>query len=217
MFEIPKRLLVTNYADAVNLQKRLALWVTTENSIKKIRNVCAVDVSYKDKLANASAVTMDVKSLDLIECVTSTTKIKAPYIPGLMMLRETGPVISVLNLLHNNFDVLLVDGNGQLHPRRCGLGCYIGIIVNKPTIGVAKSLLCGKIRRDWVELDGKRVANIIQKKKGKRIFVSVGNKISLRTATRLVDSLIRECQWLPEPSRLADRYSKKWQVQSIFS
>lgn len=217
MFEIPKRLLVTNYADAVNLQKRLALRVITNESIKKIRNVCAVDVSYKGKLANASAVIMDVKKLDLIECVTSTTEIKAPYIPGLMMLREAGPVISALNLLRNSFDVLLVDGNGQLHPRRCGLGCYIGIIVGKPTIGVAKSLLCGKIRRDWVELDGNRIANIIQKKKGKRIFVSVGNKISLRTATKLVDSLIREGQWLPEPSRLADRYSKKWQVQSIFS
>ena len=217
MFGVPKELQTTNYADAVNLQKRLALWVTTEDSIKKIRNVCAVDVSYKDKLANASAVIMDAKSLDLIECVTSKTKIKAPYIPGVMMLREAGPVISVLNLLRNNFDVLLVDGNGQLHPRRCGLGCYIGIIVNKPTIGVAKSLLCGKIRRGWVELDGKRVANIIQKKKDKRIFVSVGNKISLRTATRVVDLMIREGQWLPEPSRLADRYSKKWQVQSIFS
>ena len=217
MFEIPKRLLVTNYADAVNLQKRLALRVITNESIKKIRNVCAVDVSYKGKLANASAVIMDVKKLDLIECVTSTTEIKAPYIPGLMMLREAGPVISALNLLRNSFDVLLVDGNGQLHPRRCGLGCYIGIIVGKPTIGVAKSLLCGKIRRDWVELDGNRIANIIQKKKDKRIFVSVGNKISLRTATRVVDLMIREGQWLPEPSRLADRYSKKWQVQSIFS
>ena len=98
MLDIPKELQVTNYADAANLQKRLALQVSTKDSIKKIRNVCAVDVSYKDKLANASAVIMGVKNLDLIECVTSTTMIKTPYIPGLMMLREAGPIISALNL-----------------------------------------------------------------------------------------------------------------------
>jgi deoxyribonuclease V len=204
------KLHMSNYTDAVKLQKRLALRVITKDCLKSVRNVCAVDVSYRDRWANASAVVIDAKTLDTIEHVTSVTKIEAPYVPGLMMLRESGPIMSALKLLHNNFDVLLVDGNGQLHPRKCGLGCYIGIILDRPTIGVAKSLLCGKIRKNSVEFDGKILARIIEKKKGKRIFVSVGNKISLKTATKLVDSLIKDCQWLPEPIRLADRYSKDW-------
>ncbi|MGI0088478.1 MAG: endonuclease V [Nitrosotalea sp.] len=201
---------MSSYADSVKLQKRLASKVTTKDLIKSVRTVCAVDVSYKDKMANASAVIMDAKTLDTIEHVASMTKIEAPYVPGFMVLRESGPIMSVLKLLHNNFDVLLVDGNGQLHPRKCGLACYIGIVVDKPTIGVAKSLLCGKIRVNSVEFDGKILAKIIEKKKGKKIFVSVGNKISLKTATKLVGSLIKEREWLPEPIRLADKYSKEW-------
>ena len=201
---------MSRYTDAVKLQEKLALQVITKDCLKNIRTVCTVDVSYKDKMANSSAVIMDSKTLDVLEHVTSMTKIEAPYVPGLMMLRESGPMMSTLKLLDNKFDVLLVDGNGQLHPRKCGLACYIGIVIDKPTIGVAKSLLCGKMRKNSVEFDGKILAKIIEKKKGKKIFVSVGNKISLKTATKLVYSLIKDGEWLPESIKLADKYSKDW-------
>jgi deoxyribonuclease V len=88
------------------------------------------------------------------------------------------------------------------------LACYLGIVLGKPTIGVAKSLLCGEITKDAVILDGKILGKIIEKKKGKKIFVSIGNNISLKTAVKLVESLIREEEWLPAPILLADKYSK---------
>ncbi len=200
---------MSRYTEAVKLQEELAPKVITKDTIKKIQNVCAVDVSYKDKTANAAAVIVDVKSLQVLEYQVSESHVKAPYVPGLMMLRESGPVLSVLKLLKNKFDVLLVDGNGQLHPRRCGLACYLGINLDMPAIGVAKSLLCGKVSGNSVEIDGKILAKIIEKRKGKRIFVSIGHKISLRSAAKLVSSLIKDGEWLPEPLRLADRYSKR--------
>ncbi len=200
---------MSRYTEAVKLQEELAPKVITKDTIKKIQNVCAVDVSYKDKTANAAAVIVDVKSLQVLEYQVSESHVKAPYVPGLMMLRESGPVLSVLKLLKNKFDVLLVDGNGQLHPRRCGLACYLGINLDMPAIGVAKSLLCGKVSDNSVEIDGKILAKIIEKRKGKRIFVSIGHKISLRSAAKLVSSLIKDGEWLPEPLRLADRYSKR--------
>lgn len=199
---------MSHYTTAIKLQEKLARKVITKDRIKKIQRVCAVDVSYKGQSANAAAVVMDAKTLEVLDHVVSKNHVKTPYVPGLMMLRESGPVLSVLKFLNENFDVLLVDGNGQLHPRKCGLACYLGIVLGKPTIGVAKSLLCGEVTKDTVKLDGKILGKIIEKRKGKRIFVSIGNNISLKTAVKLVESLIREGEWLPAPILLADKYSK---------
>lgn len=132
--------------------------------------------------------------------------VKQPYVPGLFFLGEAAPAISVVKSLQNKFDLLLVDGHGQLHPRRCGLACYIGLTLDKPTIGVAKALLCGKIKNDRVLVDNKVLGMIIENKKP--LFVSVGHKISLNTATKIVSELIKPKRWLPEPLRIADLYSK---------
>jgi len=198
-----------DYIRAIELQLRLSRKVVTKDCTNKIRKVCGVDVSYNNETARASAVVMDAVTLDVLEHITLETKVMTPYIPGFLMLRESKPILSVLKSLKNNFDLLIVDGNGQLHPRKCGIASYLGIILNKPTIGVAKSLLCGNIKNNSVEFDGKILGKVIEKKKGKKIFVSVGNKISLRTAYKIIKSLIREGQWQPEPIRIADHYSKQ--------
>ncbi|TLX84782.1 MAG: endonuclease V [Thaumarchaeota archaeon] len=198
-----------SYNQALELQRSLSQKVVARDSIKKIRKVCAADVSYNDENAWTSAVVMDARTLEILEHITLETKVKIPYVPGLLMLRESKPILSALKLLKNNFDILIVDGNGQLHPRKCGIATYLGIVLDKPTIGVAKSLLCGNIKNNSVEFDGKILGKVIEKKKGKKIFVSVGNKISLRTAYKIIKSLIREGQWQPEPIRIADHYSKQ--------
>ncbi|MGI0073474.1 MAG: endonuclease V [Nitrosotalea sp.] len=203
------------YTNAIKLQQKLASKVITKDRIRKIQSVCAVDVSYKGQDAYAAAVIVDSETLQVLTHVTSRTKVKTPYVPGLMMLRESGPILSALRLLKENFDVLLVDGNGRLHPRKCGLACYIGIVLDKPTIGIAKSLLCGRILGNSVILDDEILAYTIERKKGKKIFVSIGNKISLRTAAKLTESLIKEGEWLPEPLRLADKYSKTYRNNSL--
>ena len=95
---------------------------------------------------------------------------------------------------------MLVDGHGLLHPRKCGLACYIGVTIDKPTIGIAKSLLCGTIRPDgFIELDGEILGYAINKK----LYISVGHRITLKTAI----SLVKENGI--EPLRLADINSKK--------
>jgi len=200
---------MVRYNQAIELQRSLSQKVVAKDSIKKIRKVCAADVFYNDENARTSAVVMDARTLEILEHVTLETKVKIPYVPGFLMLRESKPILSALKLLKNNFDILIVDGNGQLHPRKCGIASYLGIVLDKPTIGVAKSLLCGNIKNNSVELDGKILGKVIEKKKGKKIFVSVGNKISLRTASKIIKSLIKEGQWQPEPIRIADHYSKQ--------
>ena len=194
----------------IKLQEKLASKVITKNETRsQFQKICGVDVSYKNDMAFCSAVIYDIKQKKVIESANSKIKSKGSYIPGLFMLKESKPIFNVLKKLKQNFDLILVDGNGQLHPRYCGLACYIGLKYDFPTIGVAKKLLCGIVQDDsQVVFGGKIVGNQIKKNK-KRIYVSVGNKINLKTATRLVDEMINDDYWYPEPLRIADFNSKQ--------
>lgn len=195
--------------NTIKLQKKLAKKVITIDFLpRKINKVCGVDVSYSNNTAFCSAVILDKNNFDLIKIVNFSMKNSLPYIPGLFMLKESKPILKTLEYLEEDFDVLLVDGHGQLHPRQCGLACYVGLMIDKPVIGIAKSLLCGLVKNSRVEIYGKILGYEIKRKK-KKIYVSVGHKISLKTAARIATELIREGQWYPEPLRLADLYSKK--------
>ncbi len=200
---------MSRYADTLKLQEKLASQVITQDKFKNIQTVCGVDVSYRGQDAYAAAVLMDIETLEVLKHVTVKTKVKIPYVSGLMMLRESEPAISAIKSLRQDFDLLLVDGNGRLHPRRCGLASYLGILFDKPTIGVAKSLLCGKISGRSVLLDDDIIGRIIEKK-DKKIYVSIGNKISLKTAVKMIKLLVKDEEWMPEPLRLADKYSKEY-------
>ena len=195
---------------AKKLQEELSKKVITKDVLpKKITKICGVDVSYKNDRAYCSCVIMDAKSMKIIETVHTTSKIQYDYIPGLFMLRESKPILNTIKKLKTKFDVLLVDGHGQLHPRRCGLACYIGMLIEKPTIGVAKNLLCGNQKSDYtIELDGKVMGQVIQSK-NKAIFISVGHMISLKTACKIIKNSTLLEKWYPQPLNLADQFSKK--------
>ena len=147
----------------------------------------------------------------MIEIINYKTTVDNIYIPSLLILRESKSILRTLELIKNPYDLFLIDAHGILHPRQCGMACYIGIIVDKPTIGIAKKLLCGRILKDdYVEYDGQILGYRIKKLNKKEIFVSIGHKISLLTAITIIKELIRNNERLPEPLRLADLYSKKY-------
>ena len=197
-------------SETILLQKKLALKVITKNILpKKIKRVCGVDVSYRNDFAYCSAVILDKNSMNVIESKNTKLKSTAKYIPGLFMLKESKPILHTLKKLEKSFDILLVDGNGQLHPRQCGLACYIGLKLDKPVIGVAKSLLCGKVKHDSkVEYRDKVLGYEIKQNK-KKIYVSVGHKINLKIAVKIIKELTVNNNWYPEPLRVADFNSKQ--------
>lgn len=194
--------------DAIALQVKLAKKIIKHDVIKynKIRRICGVDVSYRNGRAFGSAVVIDKHDLSVISSTCKMTRVEQPYVPGLLFLRESEPILSVLNELGNDYDVLMIDGHGVLHPRGCGLASYVGIKVNKPTIGVAKNLLCGNMRGTDVLLNG-RIAGCALKTHEKPIYVSVGHRISLKTAVKLVKEVSKHR--IPEPLRLADINSRR--------
>ena len=198
------------YSDAIELQKEIAKNVIAKDTLhNKIEYICGIDVSYKKNAAYCSAVIMNKNTLEVIESVNAKSAVKHPYIPGLFVLRESEPILTTLKLLKNQFDLLLIDGHGVLHPRKCGLASYIGVLIDKPTIGVAKSLLCGSIKKDqFIEYDATVLGFTIKKADKKQIYVSIGHNISLTTAIQIIKNLIKNEEWVPEPLRIADLNSK---------
>ena len=146
---------MSSYSDAAELQRQVASRVVDADAFDKITNICAVDVAYDAEKAYCSAVVMS-RAGGHLESVNSISDVDYPYVPGFLMLREGPPIFRTLKKLKNDYDLMFVDGHGQLHPRRCGIACYVGVKLDKPTIGIAKSLLCGTVEGDGsIALDEK--------------------------------------------------------------
>ena len=131
---------------AEKLFKEVSRRLDTEGDLpSSLRYLCGVDVSYRDSRAFGSSIVYDLLDGSIVESVCVETRVKFPYVPGMLYLREAGPMIrSVKRILHD-IDLLFVDANGVLHPHRSGLACLVGLVFDKPTIGIAKGLLCGEV------------------------------------------------------------------------
>lgn len=152
--------------------------------------VTGLDVAYSDCLAVGSAITFNNITKETLDATTITLSMKSEYIPGFFQLRE-GPVLLELAKEIDTSNVVLIDGNGILHPRRFGLACFVGLKANLQTVGVAKKLMLGEI--------GPRagdVADIVKEKeivgravwlgKKKPVYVSIGHRVSLSSSVRIV-------------------------------
>jgi deoxyribonuclease V len=124
--------------------------------------------------------------MEPVETGTASEKVRFPYVPGLLAFREAPIVIAAANKLKRLPDVYLVDGHGYAHPRRFGLACHVGVALEAPTVGVAKSRLCGEANGLRLKERGETVGAIIKRKTGKPLYVSVGHKISLQDSVRIV-------------------------------
>jgi deoxyribonuclease V len=185
---------------AIRLQREAAKKVIAQDDFGEVMLVCGVDVSYRGGMARCCAVVMDL-DFNVVEQASTKSAVMQPYMPGLFMLREAGPLLRTLKKV-GRYDLLLVDGHGQLHPRRCGIACFVGVVLDKPTIGIAKSLLCGTVRGESVELGGEDLGRVVN-----GLYVSVGHRVSLGTAAEFVKRLTKNRT--PEPLRIADAMSKK--------
>lgn len=149
----------------------------------------------------------------MIERHVATRPVSFPYVPGLLSFREVPALLVVIRRLRLTPDVFIADGQGLAHPRRFGLASHLGVVLDHPTVGCAKSRLAGTFaepgpeRGSWTELkeNGKTIGAVLRTRTGVRpLFVSVGHRIDLRCALDVVQSCGLGMR-LPEPTRLADR------------
>jgi deoxyribonuclease V len=195
--------------DAIQLQNKLAALVSQESAIpERIKYIVGADCSYSNQAAVGAAVLTDYETLKPIETTIVKAQVAFPYIPGLLAFREGPVVIRAIRKLRHRPDVCMVDGHGLAHPRKFGLACYVGVLTNLPTIGVAKSRLFGTdVGEALVDSEGNVIATILQFKERKRLYVSIGHKISLQDATRIA----KDCITMRglEPILLAHQEAKK--------
>jgi deoxyribonuclease V len=204
--------------EAVALQRAFAEKVEETNGFdpEAIQTVAGVDVSWwkengTDK-GRVALIVLSLPELRVVEQVVIEQEPTSPYVPGLFSFREAPIVLAALEKLSAPPDVLMLDGQGRAHPRRFGLACHVGLWTGLPTIGVAKSLLCGTFEGLGDEAgstvpltdNGEIIGTALRSRAGtKPIFVSIGHRTDLPTAVSLVQRCLRGYR-LPETTRQAD-------------
>lgn len=202
-------------AEARALQSQLAQRVITEINfdLAEVQTVAGVDVSVRKGMARAAIVVLQITDMAPVDCATFEVPVTFPYIPGLLTFREGPSVLGALDQLSVWPDVLIFDGQGIAHPRRIGLAAHMGVILDQPSIGCAKSRLTGSAAEpghgvgDWEPLidGGEVIGAVVRSRAGvKPLYVSVGHRIDLTTAIKLVLRCTRGYR-LPETTRHAHK------------
>jgi len=180
--------------------------------LSELTYVSGVDASYFKNEVIGVAVLLDARSLKLVTYSTSKKTPQIPYIPGLLAFREAPALISALIKLPEKPDLIVVDGHGLSHPRAFGIATHIGLVLKTASIGVAKKPLYGEVKliegRELIVAHGRRVGALIEHD-GTRLYVSIGYGVSLMSAVKLIERMLKPGVKLPLPTHEADIISKK--------
>lgn len=201
--------------EAVALQKQLRDRVICEDRIGAVNHVAGVDVGFEDngKVTRAAIAVLSFPELELVESVLAREPTRFPYIPGLLSFREVPAVLQAFASLRVMPDLLLYDGQGIAHPRRIGIASHVGLLLDLPSIGVAKTRLTGKhgpvpeAKGDWTPLTdkGETIGAVLRTRVNvKPLFISIGHRVSLETVLHYVMACVTRYR-LPETTRWAHR------------
>jgi deoxyribonuclease V len=200
--------------EAAALQERLRERVREEAlPWEKLRRVAGCDVACDGETLIAAVVVLDLESMRIVETADARCPARFPYVPGLLSFREIPALLEAFAGIRRRPDALLCDGQGRAHPRRFGLACHLGVALDLPSVGVAKSRLIGEARMPArrrgsstpILHNGELVGRLLRSRDGVRpLYVSVGHRITLEDAVRLVLAMGGGFR-LPEPTRLADQ------------
>ncbi|MGJ7458914.1 deoxyribonuclease V [Halomonas sp. MA07-2] len=212
--------------EAIALQKRLAGRVERADRLDPLHRIAGVDIGFEQggEITRAAVVVLawppgESNEFEVVERVVHREPTRMPYIPGLLSFREVPAALAAFEKLTLRPELVMVDGQGIAHPRRLGVASHLGLWLDLPTIGVAKSRLCGRneepgpARGDWTPLtdgpDNEVIGAVLRsREKVKPIFVSPGHRVTLATALDWVVRCLGRTK-LPEPTRLADRLASR--------
>ena len=191
-------------------QEKLAKQLKLKDSIDFSKVVKAGGISnvfFQNKIISAAIVINP--DFQIVEQKYFSDKARFPYIPGFRAYRELPAMVSCFEQLEDKPEVFFIFGHGISH-QRLGLASHFSLVTGIPAIGIADSLLFGEVNGENVVKNGKIVGRILKTKEGSRpLYVSPGNLISLESSANLVRKFIREPYKLPEPLRLAHKYSRE--------
>jgi len=227
----PKWLFIESIPEAQSAQKEMANKVVLEDDLPKpIEYIGGLDVSNTpfdpEQRVFGAATVISYPSLSLVQTATQTNQQTFPYVPGLLGFREAPTLIEAYKQLSILPNIIMVDGHGVSHPRGLGIASHLGVLLDIPTIGVAKSILVGTPAGPLPEevgstiplvWKGKEIGMMLRtKKRCLPLIVSAGHKVSLKTAIELVMSCLTKYR-LPEPTRHAHLAANKARKDSLFT
>ena len=208
--------------EAKRLQWELSARVMETDALPEVvRYVAGADVHpVNGDRMHAVICVLTFPDLQLAEVAHAIVPVTFPYVPGLLAFRESPAVLAAIEKLRHDPDVALFDAQGRAHPRHFGLACHIGILLDLPSIGCAKSRLYGRadelpdepkaMTPLYDPVDGRVLGMVVRtKKSAPPVYVSVGHKLSRKTAVRFVLQCTKEGQRLPEPLRLAHLHARQ--------
>jgi deoxyribonuclease V len=215
----------THAEAAIAMQRQLRPKIITVDQLPDtVRYVAGVDAGFEQQgtITRAAVVVLSFPDLTPVDEALVRCPTTFPYVPGLLSFREIPAVLQALNRIEIQPDIILCDGQGIAHPRRLGIATHLGLIIDRPTIGVAKSRLTGTHaevpheKGDWEPLmDGpERIGAVLRSRTGtKPLYISPGHRISLETALDYVLRCTPKYR-LPETTRYADRLASSGKGQS---
>jgi len=206
----------------LEIQNELKTHITCEDSFQKsdLKTVAGVDLAYwkqeNQEYAVCCIVVLDYETLEIIEKKQYHDKITCPYMPGFLAFRELPLILETVKLLESKPDLYVFDGNGYLHPRHMGSASHAGLVLNTPSIGVAKTYY-RVLDADYTEpaqtagsytdivINGEVYGRVLRTHENvKPVFLSIGTGISLDTATEIIQHFVTKDSHIPAPTRLAD-------------
>lgn len=204
--------------EALLIQQDMRRHVLLTDELPDIQTIAGIDVGYDihKNISKAALVVMQINELKPVISIIDFDPTPFPYIPGLLSFREAPVILKALSRLEERPDLLMIDGHGIAHPRRLGIAAHIGVLTGIPSIGVAKSLLCGRYTEPGLAKgcsepllhQGERIGTVYRSRDNvKPVFISPGHKIGHKSAVALVEQCLTRFR-LPEPTRIADKLSK---------
>jgi len=231
-------------ADARKIQEQLREKWIGEDRFEQIRTVAGLDAAFvltgaqafeasrnrwtalrEANRAIAAVVLYEYPEMKELESAWAEVRLQFPYVPGFLSFREIPALLAALGKLRQMPDLMFCDGQGYAHPRRMGLATHMGIVLDRPTIGCAKSILIGKhepvgnAKGEWTAMvdDEERIGAALRTRTGvKPMYISCGHRISLETALRLTLSVC-DGPRIPRPTRDADHYVREMKAARVGS
>ena len=210
---------------AIKRQRELAARVIEQDQLGEVQLVAGVDVGFEgedDHIARAAIVVLNFPELVPIDYEIARAPVTFPYISGLLAFREIPVILRALKKLKTQPDVFIVDAHGRAHPRRFGSASHLGVVLDLPTIGCAKTILCGRADEPrnevgaWTPLidHGEQIGVALRMRKDTRpIYVSIGHRVSLERAIDIVLKCGKGYR-LPETTRYAHRVASGWKIET---
>lgn len=213
----------------INIQNSLKNKIILKPFYDDYTLIVAVDSSYSKKLDKIISVAILYNCIEkkAIEKQYSIQNANFPYIPGFLSFREIDNTLNAINKIEGIYDIILVDGQGIAHPRNFGFASHLGVLLNKPTIGCAKSRLIGEFEEpenykgaySYLYYNSEKVGAVLRTKQGvKPLFISPGHMIDIDSSIRIILQLVEKYRQ-PEPIRtahiFAEEVKKVWEKQKF--